>query len=985
MKTKILVFVITLFLLFSGIQVAIGSEVTDGEESIEEDNEFSKTLSTDGDYEVREPIKIYNNTDFAEQADANNWTGNGSEENPYIIEGYEINAEGEDYCINISNTDVHFELRNNYLYWASNAGIHLDSVQNGTVTECDIQDNDGDGIRIGVSSHNTILGNSIIDNDGDGIFVYRTNRLIIGDNTIKYNSNNVYFSMYTDNSTIVNNEMSKAGTDIHFDHYNENNTILKNELSSSGSIYLCCYNINTTIIDNKISDSLSYKSAITITITNENTTVINNTLLDNSVGILLEECNGNIIINNTIKQIDAPYGTTKGIEIVSSDNNVIVNNTISQNDIGITLEDSYNNLIYHNTFIENGQQAEDNRDNEWDAGDPAKGGKGGNYWSDYEGQDRGDGIGDEPYEIAEGDNQDNYPWMNPQLIRFNVTPSQNQTVGAGETLDFSAEAYDRHGNMLTDNVTDFTWQNATDGVFYKESAGVYNVRATYRGASSVSTSVTVEPVGLDYILINPGKDQTIKVGEFINFTGKPYDKYDNLIEDKVNNYTWTIEGTEYYGEVINHTFNQLGEYTVELNVTDDAGNYDTDTVKVTVKDVTPPTVEIENPTSKTYSKSSLEISAIVNDEANPIDSVFAEIDGTENVSLELEDSSYVTTYSFSDGHHTIQIYANDTAGNWNSQTVSFTVDTTPPSVTITNPNSDEKLYTLNKTVEWEGNDNIEIDHYELRIDDGPWMNTNSRSYAFSDLSEGNHTVEVKAIDGGGNTGSDTVTLTVVYPELKLNLSSTAIQVGETITISGNLTWGPKDMSGKTLEFSTDVTGHVATIQTDEGGVYSFEWQLPVSGEYNLTASWNQFEEDVSIGVATTTNDQAFTVVSSSVLKQLSFNENSKVLTFTVSGEDGTTGYVDVTIAKSIVSNATDIEVRMDGNVVNYNITSQGDAWLLHFSYTHSSHSVDINLPEEQDSNGDGVGAPRSTTMILLLTAVILAMVTAVAIYYKKKR
>ncbi|NPA75125.1 MAG: hypothetical protein GXO25_03465, partial [Euryarchaeota archaeon] len=44
-----------------------------------------------------EPIKIDNNTDFATQAAANNWSGNGTADNPYIIANYTIDATGYDY------------------------------------------------------------------------------------------------------------------------------------------------------------------------------------------------------------------------------------------------------------------------------------------------------------------------------------------------------------------------------------------------------------------------------------------------------------------------------------------------------------------------------------------------------------------------------------------------------------------------------------------------------------------------------------------------------------------------------------------------------------------------------------------------------------------------------------------------------------------------------------------------------------------------
>jgi hypothetical protein len=81
---------------------------------------------------------------------------------------------------------------------------------------------------------------------------------------------------------------------------------------------------------------------------------------------------------------------------------------------------SSNNWIYHNNLIGNPNQAYDNSNNgnQWENGYPS----GGNYWSDYTGNDSykgpnqdipgSDGIGDTPY-IIDADSQDNYPLMEP--------------------------------------------------------------------------------------------------------------------------------------------------------------------------------------------------------------------------------------------------------------------------------------------------------------------------------------------------------------------------------------------------------------------------------------------------------------------------------------------------------------------------------------------------------------------------------------------
>jgi parallel beta-helix repeat protein len=108
-------------------------------------------------------------------------------------------------------------------------------------------------------------------------------------------------------------------------------------------------------------------------------------------------------------------------------NNWISENYIANNNMGIYITDyTYDNHVDHNNVINNSIQAIDYGypGNYWDNGSI------GNYWSDYTGEDNdGDGIGDTPYNISNGDNKDYYPLMEPWITDELTVVANGQYYG----------------------------------------------------------------------------------------------------------------------------------------------------------------------------------------------------------------------------------------------------------------------------------------------------------------------------------------------------------------------------------------------------------------------------------------------------------------------------------------------------------------------------------------------------------------------------
>ena len=96
------------------------------------------------------------------------------------------------------------------------------------------------------------------------------------------------------------------------------------------------------------------------------------------------------------------------------------------------------------------------------------------------------------------------------------------------------------------------------------------------------------------------------------------------------------------------------------------------------------------------------------------------------------------------------------------QVVIDIADRTPPTVSFTAPTEGAVVRSPQLTISWIGSDVVVgIDYFEVKLNGGEWMNVGSQtSYAFNELSEGIHTVSVKAYDHSGNSKEYSITFTV---------------------------------------------------------------------------------------------------------------------------------------------------------------------------------------------------------------------------------
>lgn len=225
------------------------------------------------------------------------------------------------------------------------------------------------------------------------------------------------------------------------------------------------------------------------------------------------------------------------------------------------------------------------------------------------------------------------------------------------------------------------------------------------------------------------------------------------------------------------------------------------------------------------------------------------------------------------------------------------------------------------------------------------------------------------------------------PTLTASCTSSSSLSNFNVQIKGGLNFNGTGISQAPILLSYSVTGSkswidLTLVQTDAQGNYYAEWKPSVTGYYSLKALYegNENYSDTSVmvnfAVEPFQEQSVFTVNSNSTITEFSFNSNSSELSFGVSGDSGTTGYVNVNIPKSLVSNISDLRVYLDSNQIEYSYQSQEEGWLLYFTYNHSTHFVAICL---SSSNTQILGLGLVEIAILIFMG-ILVTITIVVVY-----
>ncbi|MFX1399436.1 MAG: nitrous oxide reductase family maturation protein NosD, partial [Promethearchaeota archaeon] len=255
----------------------------------------------------------------------------------YYLENLTINGGGSGNCIEISNSNVSFVIRNCTLFNSgagmNDAGIKLNNVSNGQLIENNCSDNSlgiflngsttGSWTTTGNCQNISIVRNDVSNNQVGLVFMTNASNNFVAENTILNNSFwGIFLSNNCSGNMFRNNEIAEGSFGIVISVYSPDNTVYDNEI----------YDMSV--------------AGISIVSNCNNNVISTNEIYNNQYGIII---NGN-----------CSYNTINYTNIFNnSEYGICINNSLGE---------SNNNLFYQNRFDNpEGVNALDNcSNNQWD-------------------------------------------------------------------------------------------------------------------------------------------------------------------------------------------------------------------------------------------------------------------------------------------------------------------------------------------------------------------------------------------------------------------------------------------------------------------------------------------------------------------------------------------------------------------------------------------------------------------------------------------
>ena len=709
-------------------------------------------------------IMINNDNQLGEAAEQNDWAGDGSLANPWIIAGnattHDLDMEGGAFGIYIANiTSTYFNVQDWHIYNSSVGdaltiknintpfqvtNLTINDVENGVVInkttdnsavrDVDLNNIARDGISVGNSTSFYIEDNNV-NNATRAIMTSYCTRSFVSNNQLTDGQGSIYTHQFvsgillyrTSWTTVAGNSITEINMAI-YPQWGYNNTIEHNQIyQCAEGIYLDQASSYNLIQSNNIFNMTERAIALNYDAT-QNTVANNNITNCSWEGIysarsVRANIHDNVIVN-----------TGTGILMkVSSTSAQITNNLIEGSGVGMIVSNS-NLTSITNNYIANSTHE----------GLILQGTHGNNVQNNYLYNNAGYGI--------KADN------CADSSFNLNLMSGNN---GATSTYDVDdVQAFD---NRTTD-----AWNTSSLGNYWADwtapdadADSIVDAPYAVDGGSINDELPLAYPVGM----VNDLQVITGYIWAKITWNAPNYSAGDQLLKYVINRTNGTsstvFERAAGITELNDTTISPGITYDYEIVATNKYGQSGVMNITVFVAPSNLPVVNITAPVNGAMLNTT-NVNVVWQgwDNGATITSYWYKMNGQSWVNASLSTSHlFNAAQGVVVGSNTVSVNVTNANGS-STSSVQFTVDLTAPTIQILKPLNGYLNTTGKVLTTWHGTDANGISQYQLMVDSGAWQPKGLGESATLALADGHHVISVKAIDPAGNSRVATVNVTV---------------------------------------------------------------------------------------------------------------------------------------------------------------------------------------------------------------------------------
>lgn len=418
------------------------------------------------------------------------------------------------------------------------------------------------------------------------------------------------------------------------------------------------------------------------------------------------------------------------------------------------------------------------------------------------------------------------------------SPNEGETVN-NPTITISGTVTDNIAvSVVKVNGTDVTLtdDNFSKEITLQEGDNTINVYAEDSSGNNTTQTIHVTYTHIDTIkpsinIAYPTYNATVAL-QNIEIQGSVTDTDSGVKYFKIddNNVTLNANGSFEYPVTLTQGLN-----TFQLEASDNNDNIESRDLKVNYEqaatDTTPPVISVISPNNnEIINTSTINVQGSIYDES-PIS--FFTINSRE---VTLTNNQFDFQITLAEGNNEIKLYARDSFNNQVNKSINViynpsATDTTPPVITITSHQDNQKLVESNITIKGSVTDTNEVSSLKINSNTVPLSNTGEFSYN-TILKIGENKFQFEAIDNSDNKANKMLTL---YLESHQNngpeIIITSPKDGETINkdnidIKGTV----KDSDGVKY---LSINNYKVNVNTDN----TFSFNLPLSlGSNTITVT-----------------------------------------------------------------------------------------------------------------------------------------------------